>query len=147
MATQDLPPISGYAPIQWKRNLPSRGFRPVIWFLGLCTATGYGFYQISLANREKIELKREKLWARAHLMPLLQAEQDRNVVRRTFAYYKREGEIMKDVPWWEVKSTYSNKDIFHPPQTVLFGKHIDRDSGLMYANSRNRFGPDEEETK
>ncbi|ODV97007.1 hypothetical protein PACTADRAFT_48787 [Pachysolen tannophilus NRRL Y-2460] len=139
---QDLPPVGGYEPIQWKRNLPSRGFRPVVWFLGLCTMTGYGFYKIILNNRENYELKREKLWSRIYLLPLLQAEQDRNVVRRTFAYYKKEGEIMKNVPWWEVKSTYNSKDVFHPPQTALIGKQLDEDGFFTHANSKNRFSDD-----
>ncbi|CDK29101.1 unnamed protein product [Kuraishia capsulata CBS 1993] len=144
MANQDLPPIGGYESIQWKRNLPSRGFRPTIWFAGLVGMTAYGFYHVCQGNREKAELKREKLWARIHLIPLLQSETDRDVVRRTFAYYKREGEIMKDIPWWEVKSPYHTDDVFRPPQTTIMGKQLDRDGFWTDAKSRNRFGPDEE---
>ena len=42
----------------------------------------------------------EKIWARAHLVPLLQAEQDRDSVRRFQSLVKKEAEIMKDVRGW-----------------------------------------------
>ncbi|KAG7928332.1 hypothetical protein KL925_001632 [Ogataea polymorpha] len=138
MATQDLPPVGGYEKIQWKRNLPSRGFRPLVWLGLLVATTSYGFYKVIQGNRENVELKREKLWSRIHLMPLLQAEQDRDIVRRTIAYYNREAEIMKDVPWWEVKSTYSNQKDFHPPHTVLVGKQLDKDSSIFNQTTRDR---------
>ncbi|GME71687.1 hypothetical protein B5S28_g5086 [[Candida] boidinii] len=139
MVHQDLPPVGGYEKIQWKRHLPSRGFRPSIWFAGLVGLTGYGFYKIIEGNREITELSREKLWARIHLLPLLQAEQDRDIVRRTLSYYEKEAEIMKDVPWWEVKSPYSDKGAFHPPHTVLTGKQLDKDGLFWNANSKDRF--------
>ncbi len=37
------------------------------------------------ANFENSELAREKMWARIHLIPLLQAEEDRDLVRRRLA--------------------------------------------------------------
>jgi len=48
------------------------------------------------------ELQREKVWSRIHLVPLLMAEGDRDLYRRQQAALKREKEIMKDVPGWEV---------------------------------------------
>ncbi len=147
MGRQDLPPIKGYEPIQWKRNLPSRGFRPSIWLGMLIGLSSYGFYKLIQGNRENIELSREKLWARINLIPLLQAEQDRDVVRRTLSYYNREAEIMKDVPWWEVRNTYSDKNEFQPPHTVLVGKQLDKNHGIYNGNSRNRWGPDDSAKK
>jgi len=48
------------------------------------------------------ELKREKVWSRLHLVPLLLAEGDRDEYRRQQAANAREREIMKDVKGWEV---------------------------------------------
>lgn len=46
------------------------------------------------------ELKREKTWARIHLVPLLQAETDRDTYRRFLALQQRESEIMSGVEGW-----------------------------------------------
>ena len=40
------------------------------------------------------ELAREKLWARIHLIPMLQAEADRDNVRRELADQAREKELL-----------------------------------------------------
>lgn len=40
------------------------------------------------------ELAREKMWARIHLIPLLQAEEDRDQVRRWYADQAREKELL-----------------------------------------------------
>ncbi len=40
------------------------------------------------------ELAREKMWSRIHLIPLLQAEEDRDLVRRTLADRAREKELL-----------------------------------------------------
>lgn len=40
------------------------------------------------------ELAREKMWSRIHLIPLLQAEEDRDQVRRYFADQAREKELL-----------------------------------------------------
>jgi hypothetical protein len=45
------------------------------------------------------ELQREKTWSRIHLVPLIMAEGDRDVYRRSEAATAREKEIMKDVEW------------------------------------------------
>ncbi|EER25824.1 hypothetical protein D8B26_004063 [Coccidioides posadasii str. Silveira] len=91
---QDMPPVGGYKPVQYKRNLPVRGFRPVYYLLGMHAIMGYGFYKLWLGQREKNELAREKTWARIHLIPLLQAEEDRDQVRRYFADRAREKELV-----------------------------------------------------
>lgn len=45
------------------------------------------------------ELAREKMWSRIHLIPLLQAEEDRDLVRRHLAQQKMEEELLgKAVP-------------------------------------------------
>lgn len=40
------------------------------------------------------ELGREKMWSRIHLIPLLQAEEDRDLVRRHLADSAREKELL-----------------------------------------------------
>ena len=40
------------------------------------------------------ELAREKMWARIHLIPMLQAEEDRDLVRRYWADQAREKELL-----------------------------------------------------
>ncbi|ODQ79137.1 hypothetical protein BABINDRAFT_18481, partial [Babjeviella inositovora NRRL Y-12698] len=92
---QDLPPIGGYEPVQWKRNLPSRGFRPIVYFIGLVSLSAYGFYRVSLGIHERRELRREQRWMEWYLTPLLQAEIERDSLRRTIAYNKRVNEVMK----------------------------------------------------
>lgn len=44
--------------------------------------------------RRYSELAREKMWSRIHLIPLLQAEEDRDLVRRTLAEQAREKELL-----------------------------------------------------
>lgn len=90
---QDLPPIGGYEPVQWKRNLPSRGFRAPIYFWGIAGMMTYGFYRFYQGVDEQRELSREKQWARFHLEPLLTAEDDRNLVRRYYAEKARQDAV------------------------------------------------------
>jgi len=49
------------------------------------------------------ELRREKVWSRIHLVPLLLAEGDRDAHRRHLAAVEREKEIMKGVAGWQVR--------------------------------------------
>lgn len=55
------------------------------------------------------EFAREKAWARIHLIPVLEAESDRDAVRRQFAAEAREREIMKDVKGWKYGSVYNTE--------------------------------------
>ncbi|PNY29007.1 Uncharacterized protein TCAP_01068, partial [Tolypocladium capitatum] len=119
---QDMPPKGGYEPVQYKRNLPAKGFRPGILLLGMGAVMGYGWYKLvhgireakyvlrpplgrtvrrepwvrSMLTANASELAREKMWARIHLIPLLQAEEDRDQVRRYWADQKREKELLGD---------------------------------------------------
>ncbi|KAF4970964.1 hypothetical protein FSARC_2067 [Fusarium sarcochroum] len=93
---QDMPPRGGYEPVQYKRNLPAKGFRPGILLLGMGAVMGYGWYKLIHGMREANELGREKMWARINLIPLLQAEEDRDQVRRYLADQKREKELLGD---------------------------------------------------
>ena len=54
----------------------------------------YGWYHLFHGQRERIEYGREKAWARIHLTPLLQAEEDRDQVRRYYADLSREKQLL-----------------------------------------------------
>ncbi|KAF3988001.1 hypothetical protein FT663_04098 [Candidozyma haemuli var. vulneris] len=90
---QDLPPIGGYEPVQWKRNIPSRGFKPSVYFWSITGLIAFGFYRFYKGVDEQRELAREKQWARFSLEPLLRAEEDRHLARRYFAELQRREEI------------------------------------------------------
>ena len=64
------------------------------YLLGVVGIMAYGWRQLFIGQREKIEMGREKMWARIHLTPLLQAEEDRDQVRRYYADLKREKELL-----------------------------------------------------
>jgi len=54
----------------------------------------FGFYKYGKGVHEYNELAREKMWARLHLLPVLQAEEDRDQVRRYLADQAREKELL-----------------------------------------------------
>ncbi|RHZ76495.1 hypothetical protein Glove_197g46 [Diversispora epigaea] len=123
--TQDLPRPGGFPSIRYKRNLPKRGPSGVVLLTAVAAISAYGFYRVGLANEERRELKREKSWGRIHLVPLLQAELDRDTYRRTVAALKREAEIMKDVPGWKVgESVYHNTRYRMPTHIVVPEKDV-----------------------
>jgi GRIM-19 protein len=62
--------------------------------LGAGAVVTYGFYRLAQGLRERNELSREKVWSRIHLIPVLQAEEDRDQVRRWHADQTREKELM-----------------------------------------------------
>lgn len=77
-----------------QRNIPVRGLKPVYYMLGVGLIMTYGWRQIFIGQREKHELAREKMWSRIHITPLLQAEEDRDQVRRHYADQAREKELL-----------------------------------------------------
>ncbi|KAF2679102.1 hypothetical protein K458DRAFT_347347 [Lentithecium fluviatile CBS 122367] len=91
---QDMPPVGGYSPVQYKRSLPARGFRPAFYLVGTAALMTYGFWRVGQSIREHNELAREKMWARIYLIPALQAEEDRDQVRRYLADQAREKELL-----------------------------------------------------
>ncbi len=50
---QDMPPSGGYEPVQYRRNLPVRGFRPAYYLLGVAGVMVYGFYKFGQGTREQ----------------------------------------------------------------------------------------------
>ncbi|KUI63320.1 NADH dehydrogenase [ubiquinone] 1 alpha subcomplex subunit 13 [Cytospora mali] len=76
------------------RNLPARGFKPSTLLAIGGIVMLYGWYAYGKGAREQRELAREKMWSRIHLIPALQAEEDRDQVRRYLADQARERELM-----------------------------------------------------
>lgn len=115
---QDLPPIGGYEPVQWKRNLPSRGFRPAIYFWGFTGLMAFGFYKYYKGVDEQRELARERQWARFYLEPLLLAEEDRNVARRYYSEKARQ-ELVRDSMSPEKKAKF-DEELYHDKSKFRF---------------------------
>ena len=112
---QDLAPKGGYPEIKWARNLPKRGPSGLVIMLGGIATMAVGFYFVAKTNRERREIRKEQLTARLALLPLLQAEQDRRVLRAMTAFEEEEALIMKDVPGWKVGESVYNTDKWIPP--------------------------------
>jgi NADH dehydrogenase (ubiquinone) 1 alpha subcomplex subunit 13 len=60
---------------------------------------------------------REKTWSRIHLIPLLEAEHDRDEYRRAAAENTVEAAIMKRHKFWRVRA----------PSILLCGRQLKRD--------------------
>ncbi|KAI8640232.1 GRIM-19 [Parasitella parasitica] len=117
---QDLPPAEGFPEVKYRRYLPKRGPSGMVILAGVTAFCGFGFYRVFQRNVERRELKRENLWARINLIPLLTAEADRDTYRRTEAAKAREEEIMKDVKDWKAgESVYNNTKYYNTPQFVI----------------------------
>ncbi|KAK6460370.1 GRIM-19 protein-domain-containing protein [Scheffersomyces coipomensis] len=118
---QDLPPIGGYEPVQWKRNLPSRGFRASIYFWGITGLMAFGFYRFYKGVDEQRELSREKQWSRFYLQPLLLAEEDRNVARRYYSEKARQ-DLVRESMSDEVKAKF-DKEIYNDKSKFRFPQY------------------------
>lgn len=71
------------------------------------------------------ELAREKMWSRIHLIPMLQAEEDRDLVRRTWADKARERELLGG----ETKVYHSDRCVPGPLIEFGPGSRQSRDKG------------------
>lgn len=96
----------------------------MIYLVGMGALCSYGFYKIISGIHERNELYREKMWARLYLQPVLQAEADRDAVRRHYAQIAREREIMKDVPGWDAEESVYNDKKFRRPSVIALPKDI-----------------------
>ena len=50
---QDMPPTGGYDPVQYRRNLPVKGFKPAYYLLAVGVICTYGFWRIGQGIREQ----------------------------------------------------------------------------------------------
>ena len=83
MVLQDSAPKDGFpTTIRYQRNLPRRGPSGAVVLLVAGAIMTYGIMKTGADNLERRELAREKTWARIHLVPLLEAEFDRDMSRR-----------------------------------------------------------------
>ncbi|KAI9468915.1 MAG: GRIM-19 [Benjaminiella poitrasii] len=117
---QDMPPPQGFSEVKYRRYLPKRGPSGLVILAGITAISAFGFYRVAQGNLERRELKRENLWSRIYLVPLLTAESDRDMYRRLEAAKGREAEVMKDVKDWNAgESVYHNTKYFTPPRFVV----------------------------
>jgi len=116
---QDLPPAGGYEALRYQRNVPFKGPSSAVLFGGVFAVCAYGWYRWIQGSIERRELAREHTWSRIYLVPVLNAELDRDAYRRQQARLTREKEIMKDIPDWEPgQKIYSTKR-YIPPAVSL----------------------------
>ncbi|XP_076847443.1 NADH dehydrogenase [ubiquinone] 1 alpha subcomplex subunit 13 [Brachyhypopomus gauderio] len=118
---QDMPPPGGYGPIDYKRNLPKRGFSGYSMFgIGIAVMV-FGYYKVFTWNRQRRLFCIEELETRIALLPLLQAEQDRRTLRMLRENLEEEAIIMKDVPGWKVgEKVYHTERWITPSVDELF---------------------------
>ncbi|KAG0221969.1 hypothetical protein BGW41_006282 [Actinomortierella wolfii] len=112
--TQELPRPGGFPEIKYKRNIPKVGPSGLTLLVGITALCSFGLYRTGQGNLERRELEREKVWSRIHLVPLLQAEADRDTYRRELAAKAREAEIMKDVKGWKAGESVYNSKRYQP---------------------------------
>ncbi|KAI9522665.1 NADH dehydrogenase 1 alpha subcomplex subunit 13 ndufa13/GRIM19 [Dissostichus eleginoides] len=114
---QDMPPAGGYAPFDYKRNLPKRGLSGLSMFgIGIGIMV-FGYWRLFRWNRERRRSQIEELEARIALMPLMQAETDRRTLRMLRENLEEEAILMKDVPGWKVGETVYHTDRWVIPLT------------------------------
>ncbi|XP_073348158.1 NADH dehydrogenase [ubiquinone] 1 alpha subcomplex subunit 13 [Pagrus major] len=114
---QDMPPPGGYASFDYKRNLPKRGLSGYSMFgIGIGIMI-FGYWRLFKWNRERRRLLIEDMEARIALMPLLQAEQDRRILRMLRENLEEEAIIMKDVPGWKVGESMFHTDRWISPMS------------------------------
>ncbi|ORZ05940.1 GRIM-19 protein [Lobosporangium transversale] len=117
---QELPRPGGFPEIRYKRYIPKVGPSGLVLFSGITLMCTFGLYRTGQGNLERRELEREKVWSRIHLIPLLQAEADRDTYRREVAAKQREAEIMKNHKGWKAGESVYNSDRYAPkPYVVL----------------------------
>ncbi|XP_073407426.1 NADH dehydrogenase [ubiquinone] 1 alpha subcomplex subunit 13 [Dendrobates tinctorius] len=112
---QDMPPPGGYGPVDYKRNLPRRGFSGYTMFAAGIGVMLFGYWRIGMWNRERRRLLIEDLETRLALLPLLQAETDRRILRVLRENLEQEAIIMKDVPGWKVGESTFHTDRWVTP--------------------------------
>ncbi|KAL9094851.1 MAG: hypothetical protein Q9165_002800 [Trypethelium subeluteriae] len=95
---QDMPPTGGYEPVQYKRNLPARGFRASYYLIGVGLIMTYGFYRLGIGIRERkydhLLVPKQGGERDEIRISTNDAEEDRDQVRRYLADKAREKELL-----------------------------------------------------
>ncbi|NP_957008.1 NADH dehydrogenase [ubiquinone] 1 alpha subcomplex subunit 13 [Danio rerio] len=110
---QDMAPPGGYGPVDYKRNLPKRGLSGYSMFAVGIGVMMFGYWRLCRWNRERRRMQIEDLETRIALLPLLQAEHDRQTLRMLRENLEEEAILMKDVPGWKV-----GENMFHTERWV-----------------------------
>jgi len=74
----------------------------------------YGFYRVGQGNQERNQQRLAERQVRYALAPILQAEADREYMRKEMENLKKEAEVMKDVPGWQVGKSPYNSGVWMP---------------------------------
>merc|ERR1719295_1149378 len=109
---QEMPPQSGYGPIEWAKVVRQRrfsGYTIFASFIGL-TASSLAVMVYFKKKDRLVELEMQE--ARVALQPLITAERQRIILRRLRQNRDEENEIMKNVPGWETGTLYG-QPVFH----------------------------------
>uniref|UniRef100_A0A7R9U1N8 NADH dehydrogenase [ubiquinone] 1 alpha subcomplex subunit 13 n=1 Tax=Pinguiococcus pyrenoidosus TaxID=172671 RepID=A0A7R9U1N8_9STRA len=99
---QEMPPPGGFPSIITKNMNRNRGPSGVVIFSVYFLVTAYGFYLLGEGNRKRRRVKEETRNMRIALAPMLQFEADVAFLKQREEDLKKEAEVMKDVPGWEV---------------------------------------------
>ncbi|KAA8491730.1 NADH dehydrogenase ubiquinone 1 alpha subcomplex subunit 13-A [Porphyridium purpureum] len=114
---QDMPPKGGYAPIDVRRNVPKSVSPMMAWLLlggGAAVVFG-GLINVAHTNQWRRKLKKERMAIRENITPFLQSESDVEFVVQSEEFLRKEAEIMKNRPKWQVgKNVYYTKDFVSP---------------------------------
>lgn len=122
---QEIPPAGGYPAISYNRILPKRGPPGIVLFLGGAAVSIYGLLTVvdGIARRKRI--KNEIEHARSAIAPVLQAEEDRRLVRAEYQALLAEQKIMSDVKNWQVGAkSYNTEDYIPHHPKAQFGGNV-----------------------
>ncbi|KAJ8029937.1 NADH dehydrogenase [ubiquinone] 1 alpha subcomplex subunit 13 [Holothuria leucospilota] len=118
---QDMPPKGGYGPIDYKRMMPKRGPSGYVLFAGCIGVMAIGHVAFAYTNRQRKNRLYEQREAFFGIMPLLEAEWDRDTLKQLKHTQEQEAIIMKDVPDWVVgESVYHTKRWVRPRVEDLY---------------------------
>ena len=76
------------------------------------------------------------MWARLYILPLVQAEMDREWMKWRQGQLAKEAEIMKDVEGWQVGESVYHNDRWAPPRYDLEGNPVRKALSFFHAHFR-----------
>lgn len=91
---QDMPPPGPHPAVPYARHIPRRGPSGAVLLGGVVGIVSFGYYMHYRGLLVQQELLREKLQARLHLLPLLQYEQDCQLVESLQRQREEESELL-----------------------------------------------------
>lgn len=88
-----------------------------MYFWGVIGIMAWGTWKAVEAARERVELQREQAWSRIYLQPVLEAEQDRDLVRRYFSQLEKDKKLIGE----DASHDFYNFKRFQAPTYAPFG--------------------------